>query len=77
MAPERINDDPRLARGSLLARLLLLATMTSTFSAALVWIVLTPRLDNPVHWLCKVAAAAPAVLNLAAILTAARVWRRR
>lgn len=77
MPEERLDSHPRLTRRSPLAQLLLFACMASTFSAALVWIALTPRLDDPVDWLCKLAAAVPVLLNLAAIVLASRLWRRQ
>ncbi len=67
----------RITRGSPLALLLLFAAMSSAFSAGFVWIVLTPHLDNPVHWLGKLIAIGPVAFTLAALLLASGVLAKR
>lgn len=76
MRPPDSAQTTRIDRNSTLALLLLLAGLANAFSAALVWIALTPDLTDPVDWFCKLAAAAPLALNLAALLLASRFWSR-
>lgn len=73
---EKMDPCSRPTRDSPLALVLLIATMSNTFLAFFVWIVLTPHLDNPVHWIGKLVSAVPVTLNIAALLLASRVWRR-
>jgi TRAP-type C4-dicarboxylate transport system permease large subunit len=76
MTPHDSAESTRRDANSTLALLLLLAGLANTFSAAVVWIALTPDLADPVDWFCKLAAAAPLALNLAALLLASRFRSR-